>query len=327
MDIYIYRLEFKGSTHFGDTGIELENVTERVNSDTLFSALINAMNILYKQEKTDTFIKCFIENPPFIISSLFLYSGDTFYLPRPFVDGQLKEELKRELGKELKKIMWLSDTMFLKWISGDEFNENDVEVMKDDLENYKKAYTIEIRPRVSLDRSTQNSNLYHCGYVYFKKNSGLYGFVAFRDSNAVELFQNILTNLGEIGLGGEKTYGSGTFKVIDFKKINGVFLKIFRTNLSQYVLLSLYHPSSSEIGSLREGIVAYDIVRKKGWITSGKNALPLKRKSVGFFVEGSVFKGCPNGCLVDVTPDSDLNLAIKHKIFRYGYAFTAPTGG
>jgi len=285
------------------------------------------MKILYGQEKVAAFIDSFMNNPPFIISSLFLYRGDTFYFPRPLLDGQLSEDLKRELGKGLKKIMWLSQEMFLKWMSKKELNEVDIESMKEKQEDYERAYTVEIRPRVSLDRTTQNSNLYHCGYLHFKKNAGLYGFVAFKDLNTIELFKNLLTNLGEIGLGGERTYGSGMFKVAEFRKIDGIFTDIFKIKTSYYVALSLYHPSAKEKDSIKDCLVAYDILRKKGWITSGRNTLPLKRKSVGFFVEGSVFNFRPEGSLVDITPDTDPHNMLKHKIFRYGYAFTAPFGG
>jgi len=327
MDIYIYKLRFKGPVHFGETGIELENVTERIYSDTLFSALINAMNIIYGQNETDQFVKKFTNAPPFLISSLFLYDKNTIYFPRPFVDEQLHETLKRKFGKELKKITWLSNSMFLKWISGDMLNEDNIEAMIKDQENYKRAYEVEIRPRVSLDRNTQNSNLYHSGYVHFEKNAGLYGLLAVKDNQTLDLFKNLLKNLGDIGLGGEKTYGSGLYEVLEFSKVDGVLFEIFKAISPWHVSLSLYHPSPDEMSKIKENAVAYDLIRRKGWITTGRNSLPLKKKSVGFFVEGSVFKGCPNGCLVDVTPDTYPDKVLKHKVYRYGFAFTAPFGG
>jgi CRISPR-associated protein Csm4 len=199
--------------------------------------------------------------------------------------------------------------------------------MRKDLANYKNSYTVEIRPRVSLDRATQNSNLYHCGYVHFKKGAGLYGLVAFKNDKYVDLFFDLLTNLGDIGIGGEKTYGSGVFKVERYERISGTFKEIFDLKSSRYVLLSLYHPAPDERMSLQSSAIAFEIIRKKGWIASGRRTLPLKRKSIGFFGEGSVFTFSPRGCLADVTPDSDPYRILAHRVFRYGYAFTVPAGG
>jgi CRISPR-associated protein Csm4 len=327
MNIYKYELEFLGSTHFGETGIELENVCERVSSDTLFSALLNAINVVYGEGKASELIEEFLKDPPFLISSLFLYGGETFYLPRPLFDEHLGDELKKSYGKELKKTLWLSDELFFKWISGTHIQEEDIERMRKDLANYKNSYTVEIRPRVSLDRATQNSNLYHCGYVHFKKGAGLYGLVAFKNDKYVDLFFDLLTNLGDIGIGGEKTYGSGVFKVERYERISGTFKEIFDLKSSRYVLLSLYHPAPDERMSLQSSAIAFEIIRKKGWIASGRRTLPLKRKSIGFFGEGSVFTFSPRGCLADVTPDSDPYRILAHRVFRYGYAFTVPAGG
>ncbi|HXK70757.1 MAG TPA: type III-A CRISPR-associated RAMP protein Csm4 [Caldisericia bacterium] len=327
MDIYVFKLKFNGATHFGDTGIELENVNERINSDTLFSALVNTVNILYGSEKASEFANSFLQNPPFVISSLFIYRENTFYFPKPLTDDHLAEEFKKDLGKELKKISWLSQDMFLKWISGKKLEAKDIELIKNNNRNYKNSYTIEIRPRVSIDRNTNSTNLYHCGYVYFKKDAGLFGFVAFKDQKMIDFFKNLLTDLGNIGLGGEKTYGSGFFDVIDFSKINNTFLDIFNTQTSQYVLLSLYHPSKDELDAFKEDLIAYDLLRKKGWISSGRHALPVKRKSAGFIIEGSVLRFKPTGCLINVTPDTYPNNFLKHSVYKYGYAFTAPFGG
>lgn len=157
-----------------------------------------------------------------------------------------------------------------------------------------------------------------------KKNRGFNGLAAFKDSNAENVFRHLIELLGDTGLGGEKTYGCGTFKV-RLERVAGVLRDILSTSSDKYILLSLFHPPASEQAQLRSNLVAYDIIRKRGWITSGRDALPVKRKSVGFITEGSVFASKPVGCLVDVTPDKDkLPFPLSHNIYRYGYAFTAP---
>jgi CRISPR-associated protein Csm4 len=326
MKFYIYKLRFQGPTHFGDTGIDLENVNEWISSDTLFSALVNAMCTMKGEEKTTEFVKRFENDPPFLISSLFLYNNDQLFLPRPLADDNINKEIKQKMGKELKKLKWLTVDGFYKWIQGEYLNLHDVETMKSVQDSYKEAFTVEIKPKVTLDRASQNSSIYHCGYVYFNEKAGLYGLVTFNDEDMIKEFEILLKNLGEIGIGGEKTYGCGMFKVSIFVELTGTLRNILENKSERFILLSLYHPSNDEKETVADNLIAYDLVRKKGWISSGRYALPLKRKSVGFITEGSVLRTHVKGCLVDVTPDKYPPQLLHHKVYRYGYAFTAPSG-
>lgn len=326
MDVFIYKLKFKGPTHFGETGIDLENVNERVSSGTLFSALINAMSVVSPKEKVNEFVNTYKQLPSFLVSSLFLYRDDIFFLPRPMDDSHIPAELRKDKGKEIKKLKWLDPASFKKWITGVHLVEDDLNALVSLQQAYRDTFKIEIRPRVSLDRVTQNSNIYHCGYVYFRDGAGLYGLVSFNDLSTVELFRKLLITLGETGLGGEKTYGCGLFELVSMEKASGVFNEILFHDVKTYTLLSLYYPSEHEIPDISNTLIAYDVVRERGWITSGRYALPLKRKSVGFFTEGSVLSSKPGGCLVDVTPEGSPLGALQHEVYRYGYAFTAPIG-
>src|SRR3989338_7014355 len=314
MDVYLYKLKFKSPAHFGDTGIDLENVQETVSSDALFSAILNVMNIYYGSEAVTELIDKFKTSPPFLISSLFVYNGNNYFLPKPLDDSNIPSEIKKKKGKELKN---------MKWLSGVNLTEDDIDKMDESQKHYSEGFKREIRPRVTLDRITQQSAIYHCGYIYFKENSGLYGLAAFRDDSSIQVFQKLIELLGNTGLGGERTYGCGMFEV-KFERVKGVFQDIVFNAGSKYALLSLYHPAENEQLNLKANILSYEIARKSGWITSGRDALPLKRKSVGFITEGSVFKSKPTGDIVDVTPDKAGTDALNHRIYRYGYAFTAP---
>jgi CRISPR-associated protein Csm4 len=241
-------------------------------------------------------------------------------------DSHIPADLKKERGKEIKKLKWLDSASFKNWISSVHLGEDDLNALVSLQQAYRDTFKIEIRPRVSLDRATQNSNIYHCGYVYFKDRAGLYGFVSFNDLSTVEQFRKLLTALGETGLGGEKTYGCGLFELVSMEKVSGIFKEIFFHDVKTYTLLSLYHPPEQEMADIGNALIAYDVVRGRGWITSGRYALPLKRKSVGFFTEGSVLTSKPGGCLVDVTPEGAQPDALYHRVYRYGYAFTAPIG-
>jgi CRISPR-associated protein Csm4 len=324
MSIYIYKLKFKSPVHFGDTGIDLENVNETVSSDTFFSAIINTVKIYYGNKETEEIIDMFLNEPPFIFTSLFVYYKDLYFLPKPMNDTFISEEIKKSKGKELKKLQWLERSDFLKWqnqqVTTEEINE-----MIERQSKYKEAFVKEIKPRVVLDRNTQQSSLYHCGYIYFKKDAGLYGLVAFKDKSFIEKFKELLFLLGQTGIGGEKTYGCGMFE-LTFEPVDKVFSDILNTTTESYTLLSLYHPANNEKQNLEKKLFFYDIIRKKGWITTGRTTTPLKRKSVGFITEGSTLNVPVKGCLADVTPHNPPPGILSHKVYRYGYAFTAPLG-
>jgi CRISPR-associated protein Csm4 len=103
MNTYIFKLKFKGPVHFGDTGIDLENVQPTISSDTLFSALVNALSANLGNQEADKFISDFQQKPPFLVSSLFPYVGNVYYLPKPLDDSFIDKDVKRKAGKELKK--------------------------------------------------------------------------------------------------------------------------------------------------------------------------------------------------------------------------------
>ncbi|ACI21834.1 type III-A CRISPR-associated RAMP protein Csm4 [Thermodesulfovibrio yellowstonii] len=324
MVIYSYKLHFKTPVHFGETGIYLENVEERFSSDSLFSALINTVSNYYGEKESEKWIDKFENNPPFLLSSLFIYNSDKYFLPKPLDDSFISREIRKKIGKELKKIRWLEAKDFLLWQKRQITKVEDIEKIKINSERYSDAFKREIRPRVTIDRITSQSSIYFCGSIKFQREAGLYGMVAFRDTDFIERFRIVMKLLGQTGIGGERTYGYGMFELKDFKPIDGVLKKLMESDTEGFTLLSLYTPSNTEIDDLVQKIVAYEIKIKKGWITSGRTALPLKRKSLGFIKEGSVFSKPLRGCLVDVTPENAPPDILKHKVYRYGYAFTVP---
>lgn len=326
MDAYIFKLNFIAPVHFGDTGIDLENLQETVNSDTLFSALINAISANLGNNEAEKFISDFLKDPPFLFTSLFPYFENTYFLPKPLDDVFLDENIKREFGKDFKKIGWLKKEDFLNWILNKNLTKEKLDQIKQYQSEVKELFLKEIRPRVTIDRITNQTTIYHCGYIYFKKNAGLYGLVVFKNNDYFDKFNTAMNLLGQTGLGGEKTYGCGLFET-EIIKIDEIFKEILNANTQKITLLSLYHPTEEEFNKLETILECYNFIRKKGWITSGRLALPLKRKSVGFITEGSVLKDTVFGTLVDVTPENIPTNYLSHKVYRYGYAFLVPFRG
>jgi len=323
MEYKIFKLKFRGFTHFGETGIDLENVSEWVGSDTLFSAWLNAIKIFWGTEKASKICEQFLKNPSFRISSLFIYYQTHYFLPKPLSSIPAKEG-RSDVFKALKKTNWIPLDCYKEWLR-EEVSSSVIEnAYTRQKEFYQKAYKRITRPRVALDRETLESNLFYEGYIQYAKEGGLWGVVV-GNQEGINLFMKGLALLGEVGLGGERTYGCGLFEVEEPEaEIEKQFGELLNHSSPYRVLISRFIPSEEELPRLENGLEAYKIGISRGWITSGRVAFPLKRKGIRFLKEGSVFKESFNGAIVDITPDNVNLRKLPHKIYRYGLALTIP---
>lgn len=323
MDVYFFKLKFHGFVLFGPSYSGGKS-TSVVESDTLFSAILNVIKIYYGKKEADRLIEEFLKSPPFLISSLFPYWESKYYLPKPLYDDFISDELKKKLGKELKKRTLLNAQDFLMWLRGDQkYFEQRIE-SQDFTKEKPSIIKNTLFPKVTVDRQTAETNLFHVKYGKFKENSGLYGFVRFKNSEYIDKFRRYLLLLGKTGLGGERNTGFGQYEILEYAPINGLLKEIFDyKNSVPHVTLSLVYPKPEEVENHSRYFIAYDLIRKGGFITSGKNHIPIKKKSVTFLKEGSSFREPIEGMLVDVTPPNS-SLYIDHRVYKYGYSFLIP---
>jgi CRISPR-associated protein Csm4 len=324
----VCKLRPKSHFHLGEKETVLEKTSDYIHSDTLFSAICNAYRLLYGNEKLETMLEGFKrQEPPFLISSAFMYVNDILTLPLPlsidwdrYVDAEIIEELNAErkerdkidkfdLLKRLKRVKFVSARIFRdvtqdarrikeyvndnNIIQGTLFDDTAVEGLRtrfDVKENraIKIFADLEVQ-RVVIDRKTNSSHIYHFGEVSFAKDCGLYFLI---DSRLKEYE----------------------------KKLDA---EVNMEPKNYFVTLSLYYPMKEEIAMLKEG--CYELVNRGGWIYS-LDAKNLRRRTVRMFSEGSVFEFDGNsksglcGGLADVKPKE----FAEHDVCRYGYAFAVP---
>ena len=352
----VCKLRPKSHFHLGEKETVLEKTSDYIHSDTLFSAICNAYRLLYGNEKLETMLEGFKRHePPFLISSAFMYVNDILTLPLPlsidwdrYVDDEIIEELNAErkerdeidkfdLLKRLKRVKFVSARIFRdvigdvrrikeyvndnNIIQGTLFDDTAVEGLRtrfDVKENraIKIFANLEVQ-RVVIDRKTNSSHIYHFGEVSFAKDCGLYFLIDLRMKEYEKKLGAAIRVLGDEGIGGDRTYGKGLFKP-EFEEIE--------ENMEpkkHFVTLSLYYPKKEEIAMLKEGY--YELVSRGGWIYS-LDAKNLRRRTVRMFSEGSVFKFRAEsnsglyGGLADVKPHK----FAEHEVYRYGYAFAVP---
>lgn len=341
----------KGSFHIGEpVGIERQAVLTHIPADTLFAALCTAWAQGGEDVTALLSYFMPGSAPPLFLTSAFpcLYrhvdgkpqSVLRFY-PRPMVKIVASKEAIDAAGKDLKKAAWVSEQLFQHLCAGKSvekalgnecFGPGGVWVTPEDLledstQRRRNAEPTALRldaegrlkplwkqwdvPRVTLDRVTGASTLYHIGRVTLAENVGLW-FAARGD---VSLLRGALDRLADSGLGGLRSTGHGAFTWGWTEE------DIQATGNSGYgVTLARYAPCGKDEvrQTLQQPHAAYSLVSVGGWcVDDAQHA--WRRQAVRMISEGSVI-GIPHaslGQLVDVAPKSVMN----RPVYRYGYAF------
>lgn len=342
----LVRLNFgRNVAHFGEKGIGLEETNERVRSDTLFSAWLTAYAQLFRSTDVDDLIQKFKTNPPFRLSSTFIFQhidGQIVdYLPRPLkfpINYPLQDDLR--FTKSYKKLRYLPLKVWQRWYQGSGFTSEDGHELETGVVGklaecgtfmYSDAYCFQKLPKIAVDRRTQATNLYHTGFVQYQSDenpSGLYFLVEFSDQEPEleNAFFMVLEFLGDEGLGGERSSGAGRFIATTQpeSELSDAWKQVITfPSRTHYSLISLFWRPSFSDELLADINASYELQARGGWISStGYQGQQLRRKSVRMFSEGSVFTNNPIGQLADVTPDDPRPK--PHRIYRSGIALSLP---
>jgi CRISPR-associated protein Csm4 len=248
----LVRLNFgKNLVHFGEAGIGTEETTERVCSDTLFSAWVSLYGRIFGTPDLEALLERFNQTPgqpPFRVSSTFIYrqirsetnskKGDRaqshriiYYLPRPMQRPKKYPDDNLAFSKVYRPLNYLPLEIWQRWYQGIGFTPEDAQELtlaalsdktpgalrKAGIFDYGSAFQKHQVPKVSIDRTTRATNFYQTGFVKYiqkeKEASGLYFLVHFPTLDT-QLENNLcaaLELLGEEGIGGERSSGAGQF--------------------------------------------------------------------------------------------------------------------
>jgi CRISPR-associated protein Csm4 len=336
----LVKLNFgRNPVHFGELGIGMEESSERAYSDTLFSAWVSAYAKLFGREAVEQLLNQFPQEeqtpllePPFRLSSTFVYHGETYYLPRPIERPKGYPDNDLAFAKEYKKLNYLPLEIWQRWYQGEGFADETELIEKatnkdatGDLTrakafDYGKAFESQRIPKVSLDRTTRASNLYHVGFVKFQPEAGLYFLIHFpaADPALKDQLKAALELLGEEGIGGERSSGAGRFTPTwhDLSKEWDNVVNFKQPNAYSLVSLLWEHPFAAEY--LQRA--SYALRERSGWIVSPVSGQQARRKAVQMFTEGSVFSQPISGMLANVTPEKFK----AHFIYRSGISLSLP---
>jgi len=171
------KLKFKTPVRIGELGIGLEGVSEVIHSDTLFSAIANALADL--NEDVEDFVEK-VSNGELRFSSAFPFGQDTYYLPAPVKPYEKKVD--PFVPKDVFEDLLICD-------------EVDRDVVKE------KPYKEFELPKVAVDRITANTSIYYVSLLKFDDG----GFYFLVDGNGRRLIELAPRYLADEEIGGKKT--------------------------------------------------------------------------------------------------------------------------
>ena len=330
----IYKLHFTAPLHISDQHDDLGNSQKVIQSDTLYAALISCLAKKGEDLPEDGELG-------FTVSSLFPYfqkdkeSAPVYFLPIPMQSKQadLTDVTK---AKTVKKVQWIDSNLYSSVLSGESlFDGTDSYIsyiqgnyltkyeLPEDINGSKEFVRSEVSQRVTLMSRTgeEDAKPFYVDKVLFRYDAGLY-FIAEGDTSLLEKALNLLS---VEGIGTDRNVGYGFFDYsadtlsIDLPK-----------DANHQLSLSLFIPESKEQLEklMNSECVAYEFVRRGGWITTYPY-MTLRKNAIYGFVPGSVFRKDEGksatviGKIVDLKPES-VDVEITHHVWRNGKAIMLP---
>jgi CRISPR-associated protein Csm4 len=329
----VYHLTLRGPLHVGEAvSIGRERVIEWLPSDSLFGAIVSAWKVVGASVAAR--IEAFgAPDPPFLLTSAFPRAAGIRFFPAPAFFHAPDLE-----GKRAKRVRWVSAAVLEQLRVGSAPDPDAANLLHDrkvwvtpaeraalsaalfDDEGQPRLWKEGVVPRVSVDRATSASNLFHAGRVSFPADGGLWFAVRGPHSDWVAEALPVLT---DSGLGGLRNYGHGAFA---FESSSddlppapaagpGLCLSRYAPANADEIRDTLQHPGS-----------AYRLVTVGGWCDDD-GGKPWRRRAVRLVAEGALIAEVSRarGKLADVRPEH-VSAFAERGVFRFGFPFFIPAG-
>lgn len=345
MLIETWKITGPGAFHFGRQGLGQEETGLHMPSDSLFAALVNRLAVMQGGQAVEAFMQPFLAGePPFALSSTFPFAGDVRFFPLP--QAALAGLPAGTNGKEYKRVAYVSEALFRDLVNGSSLmnvKSASLELMAGrllvapkelpGLPGFLQAdlqaplWSMEQRPRVTLGRGVQNSNLFFTGGVTFARGCGLWFGAAWHkeDVGLRDQFGNLCAELGDAGLGAERSVGFG---VCRFDKWQDMDLPA--AGKDPWVSLSRYLPAEDEMGALTWEGASYKLITVGGWLDSPQRS-GQRRRSLHLMEEGAVLGPASRpvpGRVEDVRPSYKTDRdPLGHAVYRSGLALSVAWKG
>ncbi len=366
MQVTPYRLTFPHGLHIGVSGVDLEESGVVARADTLFAALLDAHG--RAGHDAQAFAAPFAlapPDPPFTLTSAFPFAGGVRFYPAPVdLTEIVSAQQLAQRGKAIRGVRYLSEALWRRALNGEKLDgwlfpadENaepmqgvalqggelwlsaeEVERLPDPLRprkgrlralRFRRLWANARVPRVTVDRLTGASTIFHAGRVSFAPGCGLwFGVRWLRPDQPITAggpaweaaLHRALLTLADDGIGGERSAGYGAF---DWQADAPFELPAPQAE-GRAFLLSRYHPRAEELpGVMDAEDCAYAIVSIGGWLRA-PGVPAQRRKRIAMLAEGSLVRLPAElaGDVADVKPAYEAATGEPpHPVYRYGIAF------
>ena len=307
--------------HIGNERSDYASGNSFIHSDTLYSAIAWAWNMLGKPEWIDH-----VPNEGIHLSSCFPFEQSRLFYPRPQFSYEINREILVETSvkKKIKKAEWVDEKILTDILSGREPIANDKKNFSGGFwstDQFDKNDIIgrSVIPRVMVPRNNEDTKIYYIEKFFFKEDSGLYFIAKFKSEVEKKQLESALKLLSEEGFGTDRNVGHGKFDFI----VEQFELPNIKPSSGLMYSLGLLIPKDRE--SMKQMMShpqkGYGIMKRGGWLS--EPYLTWKKRHVHMFTEGSVFKSLEdgnivsNGRTVDLRP-VDVKSTTSHPIWRCG---------
>lgn len=179
-------------------------------------------------------------------------------------------------------------------------------------------------PRVTIDRLTNASSIFHTGRLTFSQGCGLWFGIQWQpDSQQIQQqLEAALDILADSGLGAERATGYGHF---GYEKLPTPLTLTDPTPGQPSLTLSRYHPANpaefKEVTGNDNSGTAYKLVSVGGWLYSPYQAAQRRRR-LWFVAEGAILQATASSTLGNITDVKPIyrDSEFPHPIWRYGVA-------
>jgi CRISPR-associated protein Csm4 len=176
------------------------------------------------------------------------------------------------------------------------------------------------RPRVTVDRVSSAATIFHFSELIFRRGAGLYFLADFEREADIPAFEALLTMLGELGMGADRTVGRGQF---EWKSIDPPLSYAAPAGADAFISLALFVPDEEDLAAIDFEASWYDYTLRRGWVSQRE----LRRRAFRMFAEGSAFKVTRpeqplRGKLLKALKQGEGGL--NHDVWRSGLCFPVP---
>lgn len=333
---WLLRLEPRGPFRVGSHAEDLNRARALPPSDTLFGALCWAMCAVSGISGLERWLEGFVQGvPPVRLTSMLpvreYQNGLEVLVPMPV---RRPEGYDLPDRKFLKRVRYIDQHVFKGLffgapaspvVRGDVALDSSTDAYpreapnKGGGENLPGYWTVQSRPRVTVDRTSGASALFESSSTFWGPAQGpervLPGVIIAADQ--VDELKRVVACfevLGEAGMGGERSSGLGRFHLLE--PIASPLP--VSSSPAAGMTLALTWPTSQDLHAGALDLPddrGYRIIERSGWISSPEwNGWRSRR--VAMLAEGSYLGGSgPGGGMAEVTPA----IGNGHSVYRYGY--------